>query len=85
MEKEDILKVFFQVDEAAILAYLDRQIVKNPASPSSFVREAYQDSYKRFIQPAIERELRNELTEKADEQAIAIFGENLRNLCCNRH
>lgn len=80
-EKEDILKVFFQVDEAAILAYLDRQIVKNPAYPSSsFVREAYQDSYKRFIQPAIERELRNELTEKADEQAIAIFGENLRNL-----
>ncbi|HEN2077237.1 TPA: Tex family protein [Enterococcus faecium] len=80
-EKEDILKVFFQVDEAAILAYLDRQIVKNPASPSSsFVREAYQDSYKRFIQPAIERELRNELTEKADEQEIAIFGENLRNL-----
>ncbi|HGF7953842.1 TPA: Tex family protein [Enterococcus faecium] len=80
-EKEDILKVFFQLDEAAILAYLDRQIVKNPASPSSsFVREAYQDSYKRFIQPAIERELRNELTEKADEQAIAIFGENLRNL-----
>ncbi|MFN6730236.1 Tex family protein [Enterococcus faecium] len=80
-EKEDILKVFFQVDEAAILAYLDRQIVKNPACPSSsFVREAYQDSYKRFIQPAIERELRNELTEKADEQAIAIFGENLRNL-----
>ncbi|HFD0902537.1 TPA: Tex family protein [Enterococcus faecium] len=80
-EKEDILKVLLQVDEAAILAYLDRQIVKNPASPSSsFVREAYQDSYKRFIQPAIERELRNELTEKADEQAIAIFGENLRNL-----
>lgn len=80
-EKEDILKVFLQVDEAAILAYLDRQIVKNPASPSSsFVREAYQDSYKRFIQSAIERELRNELTEKADEQAIAIFGENLRNL-----
>ncbi|EGP5552224.1 RNA-binding transcriptional accessory protein [Enterococcus faecium] len=80
-EKEEVLKVFLQVDEAAILAYLDRQLLKNPASPSSsFVREAYQDSYKRFIQPAIERELRNELTEKADEQAIAIFGENLRNL-----
>lgn len=80
-EKEEVLKVFLQVDESAVLAYLDRQLVKNPASPSSsFVREAYQDSYKRFIQPAIERELRNELTEKADEQAIAIFGENLRNL-----
>ena len=41
---------------------------------------AYEDAYKRFIQPAIEREIRNELTEKADEQAIEVFGENLRNL-----
>ena len=41
---------------------------------------AYEDAYKRFIQPAIEREIRNELTAKADEQAIEVFGENLRNL-----
>ncbi|MDK6338489.1 RNA-binding transcriptional accessory protein, partial [Escherichia coli] len=45
-----------------------------------YIEAAYLDSYKRFIGPAIEREIRNELTEKADEQAIAIFGENLRNL-----
>lgn len=43
---------------------MDRQIVKILPPSSSFVREAYQDSYKRFIQPAIERELRNELTER---------------------
>lgn len=80
-EKEDILKVNLQVDETAVMDYLERQLVSNPASPAaSYVREAYQDSYKRFISPAIEREVRNELTEKADEQAIAIFGENLRNL-----
>lgn len=80
-EKEDILKVSLQVDESAVLSYLERQMIKDPDSPAAIaVREAYQDSYKRFIQPAIEREVRNELTEKADEQAIAIFGENLRNL-----
>ncbi|EMF0108491.1 RNA-binding transcriptional accessory protein [Enterococcus hirae] len=80
-EKEGILKVGLQVEEEPILSYLERQLINNPASPATmFVRNAYQDSYKRFIQPAIEREVRNELTEKADEQAIAIFGENLRNL-----
>lgn len=80
-EKEDILKVSLQVDESAVLSYLERQMIKDPDSPAAVaIREAYQDSYKRFIQPAIEREVRNELTEKADEQAIAIFGENLRNL-----
>lgn len=81
-EKEDILKISFLVDEEKINNYLDRQLIgKEKNSPTaSFVEEAYQDSYKRFIAPAIERELRNELTEKADEQAITIFGENLRNL-----
>ncbi|MHC5227417.1 Tex family protein [Enterococcus sp. LJL99] len=81
-EKEDILKISFLIDEEKINSYLDRQLIgKQKKSPTaSFVETAYQDSYKRFIGPAIERELRTELTEKADEQAIAIFGENLRNL-----
>lgn len=80
-EKEGVLKVALQVEEPPIFSYLDRQLITNASSPAApFVKEAYQDSYKRFIQPAIEREIRNELTEKADEQAIAIFGENLRNL-----
>ncbi|MGX7162739.1 Tex family protein [Enterococcus massiliensis] len=80
-EKEDILKVSLVVDEQTIFDYLQRQLIKDSRSVATlFVTEAYQDAYKRFIGPAIEREIRNELTEKADEQAIHIFGENLRNL-----
>ncbi|WP_291292011.1 Tex family protein [Enterococcus sp.] len=80
-EKEEVLKVTLVVDEAKITDYFERQLIKHTNSPAApFVREAYLDAYKRFIAPAIEREIRNELTEKADEQAIAIFGENLRNL-----
>lgn len=80
-EKEDILKVALLVEEDKIASYLDRQLIGNKQSPTAaYVETAYLDSYKRFIGPAIEREIRNELTEKADEQAINIFGENLRNL-----
>ncbi|WP_207696332.1 S1 RNA-binding protein [Enterococcus sp. DIV0212c] len=81
-EKEDILKVAILVDEEKINSYLERQLIgtNKQSSTASYVETAYLDSYKRFIGPAIEREIRNELTEKADEQAINIFGENLRNL-----
>lgn len=80
-EKEGVLKISLMVDEEKIFAYLHRQLVKDESSTAaSFIVEAYQDAYKRFIGPAIEREIRNELTASADEQAIAIFGENLRNL-----
>ncbi|MDT2506674.1 Tex family protein [Enterococcus avium] len=80
-EKEEILKISIVVEEEKIFEYLERQLVQNTrAVTAEFVREAYKDSYKRFIGPAIEREIRNELTEEADEQAINIFGENLRNL-----
>jgi len=80
-EKEEILKVSIVVEEERIFDYLERQLVSNNrAITVEFIREAYKDSYKRFIGPAIEREIRNELTEDADEQAINIFGENLRNL-----
>ncbi|MBO1305491.1 RNA-binding transcriptional accessory protein [Enterococcus sp. 669A] len=80
-EKEEVLKVEIIVDEEKIFSYLERKLISNNQSVTAdFIREAYKDSYKRFIGPAIEREIRNELTEQADEQAIAIFGENLRNL-----
>ncbi|MDH6364132.1 uncharacterized protein M2139_001117 [Enterococcus sp. PF1-24] len=80
-EKEEILKVSLATDEERIMEYFNRQLVKESQSPTvPYIEAAYQDSYKRFIGPAIEREIRNELTEKADEQAIVIFGENLRNL-----
>lgn len=80
-EKEGVIKVELDIDETRVFNYLEKKIIKNDASSaSSVVRAAYEDSYKRFIGPAIEREIRGELTEKADEQAISIFGENLRNL-----
>lgn len=80
-EKEGVIKAEIVVDETRVFNYLGKQLITNPASPASeYVQTAYEDSYKRFIGPSIEREIRGELTEKADEQAIAIFGENLRNL-----
>lgn len=81
-EKEGVLKVNLEVDTNKIHEYLARHII--PKKANEWVVEklttAYEDAYKRFIQPAIEREIRNELTAKADEQAIEVFGENLRNL-----
>jgi protein Tex len=80
-EKEDIIKVNIQPDAEAILQYLQRQVIKNVHSPvAADVKEAIEDSYKRLIQPSVEREIRNDLTEKAESQAIHIFSENLRKL-----
>lgn len=80
-EKEDILKVGLTIDEARINKYFTRELIQDEDSPSApYVIAAFEDSYKRFIGPSIEREIRGELTERADEQAIHIFGENLRNL-----
>ncbi|MCL6570741.1 MAG: RNA-binding transcriptional accessory protein [Bacillus sp. (in: Bacteria)] len=80
-EKEDILRVSVKMNADLILSYLAKRwiaVEHTPAAPS--VLEAIEDSYKRLIQPSIEREIRNELTEKGDLQAIHIFSENLRNL-----
>lgn len=80
-EKEDILRTSIKSNVEVILNYLAKKWIKNPASiTAAAVREAIEDGYKRLIQPSIEREIRGELTEKAEEQAIHIFSENLRNL-----
>ncbi|MBC1603115.1 RNA-binding transcriptional accessory protein [Listeria rocourtiae] len=80
-EKEDILRVGVVVDSAKIIEYLRKQVIKKAGSISeSYVITAIEDAYKRFIGPAIEREIRAELTEVAEEQAIHIFAENLRKL-----
>ncbi|WP_407370682.1 Tex family protein [Carnobacterium sp.] len=80
-EKEDILKVSFDLNEQKIHEYLEKQLIEQSTSTAvPFIQAAFEDSYKRFIGPSIEREIRAELTEKAGEQAIHIFGENLRNL-----
>lgn len=80
-EKEGVLKVAIEIDSNRVFQYFERHLIKSETSVATpYIRAAYEDSYKRFIAPAIEREIRNELTEKADEQAISIFGENLKNL-----
>lgn len=82
-EKEEILKISIQVPLEHALQVMEKEWIPfNAASSPSviLVKEAIEDSYKRLIQPSIERELRNELTEKAEAQAIHIFSENLRSL-----
>ncbi|MED1606281.1 Tex family protein [Cytobacillus kochii] len=80
-EKEGVLKVSIKVEQEPILQYLNRKwITVSKHINAPFVEEAIEDGYKRLIQPSIERELRAELTEKGEEQAIKIFSENLKNL-----
>ncbi|MGK9430313.1 Tex family protein [Bacillus atrophaeus] len=80
-EKEDILKVSIEPPADVIKAYLEKQIIKQRTTPvRDILLDTIEDSYKRLIQPAIEREIRKELSEKADAQAIHIFSENLRKL-----
>ena len=80
-EKEDVVRVTIEVDVTNPLTKIKEEKIKNPSSPSApIVEGAIEESYKRFIGSAIEREIRNELSEKAQTQAIAIFGENLKNL-----
>jgi protein Tex len=80
-EKEDILRVAVKPNVERNMEFLTKKWIKNPKSfVVDTVVEAIEDGYKRLIQPSIEREIRNELTEKAEERAIHIFSENLRNL-----
>lgn len=80
-EKEDILRVNIKPDTDFILQFLKKKWIRVPGAISSnLVAEAIEDGYKRLIQPSVERDIRNELTEKAEEQAIHIFSANLRNL-----
>lgn len=81
-EKEDILRVAIQVSAEKATAVMEQQWLPNNSSSPSIgaVKAAIADSYKRLIQPSIEREIRAELSEKAEAQAIHIFSENLRSL-----
>ncbi|WML50760.1 Tex family protein [Neobacillus sp. PS3-12] len=80
-EKEEILRVSIKSNTDAMISYLSKKWLRNQSAPAASVAlEAVEDAYKRLIQPSIEREIRNELTEKGEEQAIHIFSENLRNL-----
>ena len=80
-EKEGILSVSVDVDTKHIMNFLEKKIIKNEKSPVvELVKEAIVDSYKRLIFPSIEREIRGELKEEAEEGAIEVFSKNLEKL-----
>ena len=80
-EKEKFLTVKVEAPQEKILQYLERQMItrENPYT-APILKAAVEDSYKRLIAPAIEREIRNDMTEKAEEGAISVFGKNLEQL-----
>ncbi len=80
-EKEKILTVKVKAPEEDIIRYLEKKTIhtSNPYT-TPVLKETVEDSYKRLIAPAIEREIRNELTEKAEDGAITVFGKNLEQL-----
>lgn len=80
-EKEKVLRVSLKVDQDAVDRYLHFRFIGQHQGPAvAVVEAAYQDAYKRFVAPAIERELRNELSDAAEQQAIKVFGDNLYHL-----
>ena len=80
-EKEKFLTVKIEAPQEDILRYLEKKIVRGEnLSTTQILKEAIEDSYKRLIAPAIEREIRGELTEKAEDGAIEVFGKNLEQL-----
>ena len=80
-EKEEIIKVSIIPPVETILSYLQRNVIQRPKQEIRDVLvNAIDDSYKRLIQPSIEREVRNSLSESGEEQAIDVFSKNLRNL-----
>ncbi|WP_127579913.1 Tex family protein [Paenibacillus koleovorans] len=79
-EREEILKVSLEVAADKIHDYMGRQTIRGESVVKELLRVTIEDAYKRLIAPSIEREIRGELTDKGEEQAIAIFAENLRNL-----
>ncbi len=80
-EKEKFLSVKIEAPEEDILRYLEKKVVcKDNPFTASLLKEAVEDSYRRLIAPAIEREIRNNLTERAEDGAIAVFGKNLEQL-----
>ncbi|ALS24149.1 Tex family protein [Paenibacillus naphthalenovorans] len=79
-EREEVLKVTLDVPVERIHEYIAKQIIQGPSVVQDTLQTVIEDAYKRLISSSIEREVRNEMTEKAEEKAIEVFAENLRNL-----
>ena len=78
-EKEEFLKVTIEKPVDKILNFIERKIIKNQ-NYEQILKETIEDSFKRLIEPSIDREIRADLTEKADKQAIEVFGKNAKQL-----
>lgn len=79
-ERENILKVGLEVPSESIYGYIGKQVMNGTSAVSDILTSVIEDAYKRLIAPSIEREVRGELTEKGENQAISIFAGNLRSL-----
>jgi len=79
-EREEVLKVSFNLANDKIHDYIGRQYIRGESIVKPLLQTVIEDAYKRLLAPSIEREVRGELTEKAEEHAIRIFAENLRHL-----
>lgn len=79
-EREEYLNVSVEADQGAVFGWLRQRFVKEGSVTSELVLKAVADAYKRLVSPAVERDIRGELTEKAGEQAVQVFSKNLRSL-----
>lgn len=79
-EKEGFLSVKIEGEEERLLQRMERKLIRRNSDTAELLREVIADSYKRLIAPSLEREIRNDLTEKAEESAIGVFRENLSQL-----
>ena len=79
-EKEEFLKVKIEKPEEKILAYIERDIIKGETQFTQMLKETIKDSFTRLIEPSIDREIRSDLTEKAEDKAIKVFGQNSKQL-----
>lgn len=79
-EKEEYLKVKIEKPEDYILEMINKDIIKGATQYTKILEETIEDSFKRLIEPSIEREIRSDLTEKAETQAIKVFGKNAKQL-----
>ena len=79
-EKEEFLKVKIDKNEEKILQVIEREVIKGQTQFTEMLQNTILDSFKRLIEPSIDREIRSDLTEKAEEKAIKVFGQNAKQL-----
>ena len=79
-EKEEFLKIKLEKPEEKILKYIEKDIIQNTTQFTEMLKTTIEDSFKRLIEPSVDREIRSDLTEKAEEKAIKVFGKNSKQL-----